>query len=140
MKFQGSNRGPSECETNTLPKPEPHCQKTCVYKEIIHFCLENIEWSDSGAEQKSGTSHLFNLSEFELLRFQILMIQDLWGINFHTEVVLALMFHLWFKLLSALCGYTQSQTCLNLLKFLIKCLPQKSTVARQLWKLHQRQP
>ena len=49
-------------------------QKTCVYKEIVHFCLENIEWSGSGVEQKSGTSHLFNLSNFEFLGFQFLVI------------------------------------------------------------------
>ena len=62
-----------------------------------------MEWSDSGVEQKSGILHLLNLSNFEFLGFQTLVIQDLWGINFHTVVVVTLIFHLWFKLLSALC-------------------------------------
>ena len=56
-------------------------------------------------EQKSGTLHLFNLSNFEFVGFQILMIWDLWAVNFHTVAVLALIFHLWFKLLSALCEH-----------------------------------
>ena len=55
----------------------------------------------SGAEEWNIT--FFNLSNFEFLGFQILIIWDLWCINFHTVVVLALIFHLWFKLLSALC-------------------------------------
>ena len=69
----------------------------------MHFCQERVGWSGYGVEQKSGTLHLFNLSNFEFVGFQILMIWDLWGVNFHTVVVLALIFHLWFKLLSALC-------------------------------------
>ena len=52
-------------------------------------------------EQKSGILHLFNL----------------WGINFHTVAVLALMFHLWFKLLSALCD----MSCLYPLHFCLIC-------------------
>ena len=70
----------------------------------MHFCQERVGWSGCGVEQKSGTLHLFNLSNFEFVGFQILMIWDLCGINFHTMVVLALIFHFWFKLLSALCG------------------------------------
>ena len=58
----------------TIFKPEPRCKKTCVYKWNIHFCQENIEWSGSGVEQKSGISHLFNLSNFDFLGFQILVI------------------------------------------------------------------
>ena len=54
-------------------------------------------------EQKSGISHIFNLSNFEFLGFQILVIWDLLGIKFHATAVLALIFHLGFKLLSALC-------------------------------------
>ena len=61
----------------TIFKPESHQEKTCVYKESIHFCQENIEWSGSGVEQKSGTSDLFDLSNFEFLGFQILVIWDL---------------------------------------------------------------
>ena len=87
----------------TIFMPKPHGKKTSVYKCNIHFCQEKIEWSGNGVEQKSGISHLFNLSNFEFLGFQILMIWGLWGINFHTVVVVALIFHLWFKLLSALC-------------------------------------
>ena len=89
----------------TIFKPEQHYKKTCAYEQSIHFCQENIEWSGNGVEQKSGISHLFNLSKFEFLGFQILVIQDLQGINFHTVVFLALIFHLQFKLLSALCGW-----------------------------------
>ena len=75
MKFQDSKRGPSECETNALPlhyffSLSRAQKKTCVYKQSIHFCQENIEWSGSGVEQKSGTKHLFNLSNFDFLGFQ----------------------------------------------------------------------
>ena len=108
MKFQDltwdlSNVRPTRYHC-TIFTPELRGEKTSVYKCNIHFCQENIEWSGSGVEQKSGISHLSNLSNFELLGFQILVIQDLQGINFHTVVVLALIFHLWFKLLSALCA------------------------------------
>ena len=107
MKFQGSNRGPLVCETNALPLHYFYAwaaqQKTCVYKRSMHFCQERVGWSGCGVEQKSGTLHLFNLSNFEFVGFQILMIWDLWSVNFHTVAVLALIFHLWFKLLSALC-------------------------------------
>ena len=74
MKFQGSNRGPLECETSATTALFLRLKKTCVYKQSIHFRQENIEWSGSGVEQKSGTSHLFNLSNFEFLGFQILVI------------------------------------------------------------------
>ena len=37
----------------------------CVYKANMHSCQENIEWSGSGVEQKSGISHLFNLSKID---------------------------------------------------------------------------
>ena len=53
-------------------------------------------------EHRSGISHIFNLSNFEFLGFQILVIWDLQVINIHATVVLALIFHLGFKLLSAL--------------------------------------
>ena len=91
------------CYHCSIFRPGPRSKKTCVYKRSMHFCQERVGWSGCGVEQKSGTLHLFNLSNFDLLGFQILMIWDLWGINFHTVVVLALIFHLWFKLLSALC-------------------------------------
>ena len=55
-------------------------------------------------EQKSGISRMFNLSNLEFLGFQFLVIWDLLGIKFHATAVLALIFHLGFKLLSALCG------------------------------------
>ena len=53
----------------TIFKPESRWEKTCVYKESIHFCQENIEWSGSGVEQKSGILHLFNLSKIDRTRF-----------------------------------------------------------------------
>ena len=58
----------------TIFTPWPSGKKTSVYKCNIHFCQENIEWSGNGVEQKSGISHLFNLSNFEFLGFQILVI------------------------------------------------------------------
>ena len=79
MKFQGSNRGPLECETNALPLHYFYAwaaqkKKLSFYKCNIHFCQENIEWSGKGVEQKSGISHLFNLLNFEFLGFQFLVI------------------------------------------------------------------
>ena len=34
-----------------------------------YIFVKRIEWSGSGVKQKSGTSHLFNLSNFEFLGF-----------------------------------------------------------------------
>ena len=62
MKFLDSNRGPLGCETNALPLHY-------FYKDDMHFCQENIEWSGSGVEQKSGISHLFNLSKIDRAGF-----------------------------------------------------------------------
>ena len=84
-------------------KPEPRLKKTSLYKYHTQFIEQIIGWSGRGVEQKSGISHIINLSNFDFLGFQILMIWDLWGINFHTVVVLSLIFHVWFKFLSALC-------------------------------------
>ena len=71
MKFLDSNRGPVRpmhyhC---TIFKPESHWKKSCGYKHSMHFCQENIEWSGSGVEQKSGISHLFNLSKIDRAGF-----------------------------------------------------------------------
>ena len=53
----------------TIFKPESGGKKTSVYKDSMHFCQENIEWSGSGVEQKSGISHLFNLSKIDRAGF-----------------------------------------------------------------------
>ena len=74
----------------------------------IYWTDYRLERQVSGAE--SGISHIFNLSNFEFLGFQILVIWDLQGINFHATVVLALIFHLGFKLLSALCAFQASKS------------------------------
>ena len=78
----------------TILNPDPYCKKTSVYKQSIHFGQENVEWIGSGVEQKSVTSHLFNLSNFEFLGFQILVIYDPEGINFYSLVLVALIFPL----------------------------------------------
>ena len=36
---------------------------------LLHFFQQIIEWSDRGAEQKSGISQLFNLLKIDLVRF-----------------------------------------------------------------------
>ena len=73
MKFLGLNRGSLGCETNAQPLHYllawVRWKKSSVYKHSMHFCQENIEWSGSGVEQKSGISHLFNLSKIDCAGF-----------------------------------------------------------------------
>ena len=71
MKFLGLNQGPLYCDISFEAWVEQ--KKSCVYKQIMHILQENLDWSGSGVEQKSGTSHLFNLSTFDLLALQLLM-------------------------------------------------------------------
>ena len=42
----------------------------------MHSCQENVEWSGSGVEQKSGISHIFNLSKIDRAGFQFSVIWD----------------------------------------------------------------
>ena len=51
-------------------------KKTSVYKDSMHFYQEDIEWSGSGVEQKSGISHLFNLSKIDRAGFLFSVIWD----------------------------------------------------------------
>ena len=46
----------------------------------MYFCQENIEWSGSGVEQKSGISHLFNLSKIDCAGFWFSVIWDPKGV------------------------------------------------------------
>ena len=63
------NKGPDHCN---IFKTEP--QKPYFYKDIIRFCPENILWSGSRMEQMRGILHLFDVSNFDLSAFQILVI------------------------------------------------------------------
>ena len=61
---------------STIFKPEPCLKKTFLYTSHTQF-IEQIGWSGKWVEQESGISHIFNLSNFESLGFQILVIWDL---------------------------------------------------------------
>ena len=72
MKFQGSNWGPKARETsasNALFLSLSRATKKLVFingsHKLLHFSQQIIEWSGSGVEQKSGISHLFNLSKID---------------------------------------------------------------------------
>ena len=51
-----------------------HNAKKLVFINGAYIFVKRVEPSGSGVEQKSGILRLFNLSNFELLGFQILMI------------------------------------------------------------------
>ena len=58
--------------------------KKVVFINCMHSCQENMEWSGSGVEQKSGISHIFNLLKIDRAGFRFSLIWDPKGVHFEV--------------------------------------------------------
>ena len=71
----------------------------------MHSCQENIEWSGSGVEQKSGISYLFNLSIIDRAGFQFSVIWVHEGVHFEVWWVSFAVFNILFKSIWLWCEF-----------------------------------
>ena len=78
----------------------------------------DIEWSGSGVEQKSGMSHLFNLSKIDCAGFQFSVIWDPKGVHFEVLWVHFPVNYFLFKSIWPWCD----RGCVSLLSFVGKAI------------------